>query len=87
MNDRYLDIKELAEYSGRCETYLRGLIRSGELKHFRETPRGKILVRASWFDDFVERRISRLEEANRQANPTLVQTADEWLARIQKVAS
>ena len=64
MNRRYLPIKssrgpDLSEYSGLSEGYLRRLVRSGELRHFRSSPRGKILVHTSWFDEWAEGRERR----------------------------
>ncbi len=56
----YLPIKSskgelsLVSFEVCSEGFLRRAIKSGELKHFRNSPRGKILVRLSWFDDWVE---------------------------------
>ena len=36
------------------EGFLRRAIKSGELKSCRNSPRGKILVRQSWFDEWAE---------------------------------
>ena len=58
---RYLPLKnrsgpDLSEYSGLSESYLRSLIRRGELRHFRAKARGKILVHTTWFDEWAEAR-------------------------------
>jgi len=61
MTDRYLPIKsnngkpDLVSYSGRSERFLRDLIRAGELTSFRSSPRGKIFVRPSWYDAYVDK--------------------------------
>ena len=61
MTQRYLPLKsprgpDLSEYSGLSEGYLRKLIRTGELRHFRAKARGKILVHTTWFDEWAEAR-------------------------------
>jgi len=58
--DPYLPIKsskgelDLVSFEVCSETFLRRAIKSGKLKSFRNSPRGQILVRLSWFDDWVE---------------------------------
>jgi len=58
--DPYLPIKsskgepDLVSFEVCSETFLRRAIKSGELKSFRNSPHGQILVRQSWFDDWVE---------------------------------
>ncbi len=62
-NTRYLPLKsrrkedpDLSKYSGLSESTLRKLIKRGELRHFRATARGKILVHTTWFDELAEAR-------------------------------
>jgi len=58
--DPYLPIKSskgersLMSFEVCSERFLRRAIKSGELKHSRNSPHGQILVRLSWFDDWVE---------------------------------
>jgi len=58
--DPYLPIKgskgepDLMSFEVCSEGFLRRAIKSGELKHSRNSPHGQILVRLSWFDDWVE---------------------------------
>jgi len=58
--DPYLPIKsrkgelDLVSFEVCSERFLRRAIKSGELKSFRNSPHGQILVRLSWFDDWVE---------------------------------
>ncbi len=58
--DPYLPIKSskgklsLVSFEVCSERFLRRAIKSGELKSFRNSPRGQILVRLSWFDEWVE---------------------------------
>ena len=52
-DDRYLDLAHLASYSSMGKTTLRELIQAGELQAF--CPRGKVLVKKSTFDSWVEK--------------------------------
>ena len=58
--DPYLPIKsskgepDLVLFEVCSEGFLRKSIKSGELKSFRNSPHGQILVRLSWFDAWVE---------------------------------
>ena len=61
MTHRYLPLKsrrgdDLSQYSGLSKSTLRKLIKRGELRHFRATARGKILVHTTWFDELAEAR-------------------------------
>ena len=59
--DPYLPIKsskgelDLVSFEVCSEGFLRRAIKSGDLKCIRNSPHGQILVRLSWFDDWVER--------------------------------
>lgn len=61
MPDEYLPLvdskggPDLVTYSKCSERYLRGKIKAGEIRSWRASPASKILVRPSWFDDFVDR--------------------------------
>lgn len=69
MTDRYLGMAELVEYSRLSERYLRTLIATGQLKHFRTSPppRGKILVKQSWWDEYVEERLKAATRVSTEA--------------------
>lgn len=52
MPDKWLSIKEAAEYSGTSNSSLRRSVRSGTLKCSKQT--GKLLFRRSSIDRFLE---------------------------------
>lgn len=76
MRDRYLNLRELAHYANRSTRSLRELVRQGELRAFRPAPRGRILVRASWYDTYVDH---RLKTPLCSSNSAL---AEQWLRTI-----
>jgi hypothetical protein len=51
--DHYLDLKSLAIYSSLAVPTLRGYLREGTLPHYKL--KGKIIVRRSDFDGWIER--------------------------------
>ena len=53
IEDKYLDLKKLSEYSSFSKASLRNYIREGLFPAFRL--RGKTIVRKSTFDQWVER--------------------------------
>lgn len=61
--DKYLDLKGLSEYSSLGVSTLREYIRCERLPHFKV--RGKILVRISEFDEWME--LSRVDEESHLA--------------------
>jgi excisionase family DNA binding protein len=58
----YVTIKVLAQRSSLSERTLRKLIRCGEIFHYRPDPKGKILIRLSDFDAWIESRRVLIEK-------------------------
>lgn len=58
----YVTIKALAQRSSLSERTLRRYIRCRELPHYRPDPKGKILIRLSDFDVWIESRRIRIEQ-------------------------
>lgn len=61
MND-YVTIKFLAQRSSLSDRTLRKFIRCGEFPHYRPDPKGKILIRLSDFDAWIESRRVQIEQ-------------------------
>jgi hypothetical protein len=70
----------LVSFSGCTEGLLRKAIKAGELKHYRNSPRGKILVRTSWFDEWVDRQPGERFRVYKQAR----QFVQELLEKVRQ---
>jgi len=76
------------------EGFLRRAIKSGELKSFRNSPRGQILVRLSWFDDWAEtqegeefrihRKVQRIVQRILADDAALEEKAQRLFEKIKK---
>lgn len=62
-------IKDACHYSGRCEKTLRGWLSSG-LRHSR-LPSGRILIKYSHIDEFLEKYAVTESEVDRQVDQIL----------------
>ena len=98
--DPYLPIKsskgelDLVSFEVCSEGFLRRAIKSGELKSFRDSPRGQILVRQSWFDDWVEtqegeefrihRKVQRIVQRILADDAALEEKAQRLFEKIKK---
>ncbi len=65
---------DLVTYSGCSEGFLRMLIRTGQLRYFQSPKR--ILVRTSWFDEYVD----RIQKREIQTPGEIVEFARDLLA-------
>ena len=83
LQDPYLPIKsskgepDLVSYSGCSERYLRKKIQSKEIRSWRARPGNRILVRTSWFDEFVGRKMEAANAISEKAK----RFVDKLLAR------
>ncbi|MDA2934958.1 hypothetical protein MYX82_11545 [Acidobacteria bacterium AH-259-D05] len=62
-------------YSGCPEFFLRNLIQAGKLRHFRISPKSQILVRPSWFDEYVDRETQKVPKASTRKKRILKERA------------
>ncbi len=101
--DPYLPIKsskgepDLVSFEVCSERFLRKAIKSGELKSFRDSPRGQILVRQSWFDEWVEtqegeefrihRKVQRIVQRILADDAALEEKAQRLFEKIKKDAA
>lgn len=56
-----LNLKQLAALMQTCPKTIRKLVHDGELRCFQNSPRGKMLFRAQWFYDYVDRKTAECE--------------------------
>lgn len=70
LQDGYFDLRHLAEYSMLAISTLRDYIRSGKLPAYKI--RGKILIKKSLFDSWIEDyRIKKKEDVNQITNEVI----------------
>ncbi len=76
LRDQYFDLRTLSAYSGLSVSSLRSYIRQDGLPHFRL--KGKVLVRRSEFDRWMERfRCESGEDLNRIVDEVLKAVASD----------
>ena len=55
MEQEFISVKEAAKYLGLCETYVRVLVRTGDLEACRPMPRARIRFTKAQLDKYINK--------------------------------